>query len=58
MIDRKHLLPLACQAMLLALARSMVAAAGRHVYLYLLCGATIDHANQVRSTDITYIPMA
>lgn len=38
--------------------RTTVAAAGRHVYPYLLRGATIDHANQVWSTDITYIPMA
>lgn len=31
---------------------------GHRVYPYLLRGVTIDHANQVWSVDITYVPMA
>ncbi|TAM12955.1 MAG: transposase [Nevskiaceae bacterium] len=38
--------------------RTTVPAEGRQVYPYLLRDVTVDHVNQVWSTDITYLPMA
>ena len=38
--------------------RRILSAPGHRVYPYLLKGVTIDHPNQVWSTDITYIPLA
>lgn len=38
--------------------RTSLPGKGHKIYPYWLCGLTIDRPNQVRATDISYVPLA
>jgi putative transposase len=61
MIGRRHVRTLMQQMRIEAVyrrPRTSIPAPGHKVFPYLLRGLTIDRANQVWASDITYIPMA